>query len=309
MEAPPTPRPLLKRIFLSPTEPRLRAGWRLLVQMILLFVLSNCLALPMLTVWVATQPVGDFSNLEQLLAQPLFVLLNQLTSLVAVTLSVFLVRHFLDRRSFASLGLQIGVNTWKDVLAGFLITFGMMALIYGIEWSAGWLKFAGFAWQTNPTAQVAGQTLLAFVLFVMVAWTEELLSRGYHLQTIASGLNLFWGVLLSSLIFGLLHLGNPHASWLSVAGILLAGVFLAYGYTQTRQLWLPIGLHLGWNFFEGTVFGFPVSGLKFPSLVQNQISGPELWTGGAFGPEAGLVLIPGLLLGFLLIKLYATLRK
>ncbi|MGC8857267.1 MAG: hypothetical protein ACP5QU_10795, partial [Anaerolineae bacterium] len=161
MEAPSTSPPLLKRIFLSPDEPRLRAGWRLLAQIILLLVLSNCLALPLLTVWAAAQPAGDLSSLEQLLAQPLFVLLNQLISLVAVTLSVFLARHFLDRRSFLSLGLQIGIQAWQDVLAGFLITFGMMAVIYAIEWSAGWLKFTGFAWQVNSPAQVAGETLLA----------------------------------------------------------------------------------------------------------------------------------------------------
>jgi hypothetical protein len=102
-----------------------------------------------------------------------------------------------------------------------------------------------------------------------------------------------------------LHLGNPNATWVSAAGIFLAGLFLAYGYLTTKQLWLPIGLHIGWNFFEGVVFGFPVSGLDIYRLMRTTISGPDLWTGGAFGPEAGLVLLPGLLLGAALIFAYS----
>jgi hypothetical protein len=137
----------------------------------------------------------------------------------------------------------------------------------------------------------------------------ELLSRGYHLQTIASGFNLFWGVILSSAIFGLLHLSNPGATWVSTTGIFLAGLFLAYGYLRTGQLWLSIGLHIGWNFFEGVVFGFPVSGLDIYPLTHIQVHGPELWTGGAFGPEAGLVILPALLIGASLIFLYTRNRR
>ena len=103
-------------------------------------------------------------------------------------------------------------------------------------------------------------------------------------------------MLLSSLWFGIAHLGNPNtdAKVFVAVGIFLAGVFLAYGYLSTKQLWLPIGLHIGWNFFEGVGFGFPVSGLDIYHLTRITVSGPELWTGGAFGPEAGLVLLPGI---------------
>jgi hypothetical protein len=135
-----------------------------------------------------------------------------------------------------------------------------------------------------------------------------LLSRGYHLQTIASGLNLFWGVVISSAVFGLLHLGNPNATWVSAAGIFFAGLYLAYGYIRTKQLWLSIGLHIGWNFFEGVVFGFPVSGLDIYALTRIKVHGPEIWTGGAFGPEAGLIVLPSLILGGFLIYLYTRQR-
>jgi hypothetical protein len=111
--------------------------------------------------------------------------------------------------------------------------------------------------------------------------------------------------LISSAVFGALHLSNPHASWVAAVGILFAGLFLALGYLRTGQLWLSIGLHIGWNFFEGVVFGFPVSGTASYPLLRIQVSGPPLWTGAAFGPEAGLIVMPAILFGALLILLYS----
>lgn len=293
----PTPkRPFLKNVFLSPEEPRLRAGWRLLIQTILLIVLSFCVGIPIGL--LAFIPGIDLSG-------GLFLALNQVIEIIAVTLSVFLARRFLDKRSFGSLGLNFDKWTALDIFTGIVITFFMMGFIYLIEWGLGWLTLDGFAWETDDLVTVLGGTLGMLAVFIFVGWNEELLSRGYHLQTLASGLNLFWGVVISSAVFGLLHLGNPNATWVSAAGIFLAGLFLAYGYLTTKQLWLPIGLHIGWNFFEGVVFGFPVSGLDIYRLMRTTISGPDLWTGGAFGPEAGLVILPGLLLGAALIFAYS----
>jgi membrane protease YdiL (CAAX protease family) len=295
-ELQPTPkRPFLKTVFLSPEEPRLRAGWRLAIQTVMLLVLSFCAGIPISL--LALIPGIDLTG-------GWFLALNQAVEIVSITASVFLARRFLDKRSINSLGLKFDRWTALDILAGVLITFFMMGFIYLIQWGLGWLTFNGFAWETDSLLTVLGGTLGMFVVFILVGWNEELLSRGYHLQTIASGLNLFWGVALSSAVFGVLHLGNPNATWVSAAGIFFAGLFLAYGYITTRQLWLSMGLHLGWNFFEGVVFGFPVSGLGIYRLIHITVHGPELWTGGAFGPEAGLVVLPGLLLGAALIYVY-----
>ena len=98
-------------------------------------------------------------------------------------------------------------------------------------------------------------------------------------------------------------------SWQALLGLFLSGLFLAYAYIRTRQLWLPIGLHLGWNFFEGSIFGFPVSGQYFYQVIRQTVSGPDLITGGAFGPEGGLILIPALLLGAVGISWYTKDRQ
>ncbi len=144
-----------------------------------------------------------------------------------------------------------------------------------------------------------------FLIFAVVGWQEELLSRGYWLQNLADGLNLQWALFISAALFAMMHLGNPNASWVAIVGLFAAGYFLAYGYVLTRQLWLSVGLHIGWNFFEGNVFGFQVSGLDTFRLIHQTVHGPELWTGGAFGPEAGLIVLPAMAFGAVLIYGYA----
>jgi len=296
----------MRPIFLS-SESRLRAGWRLLIQTLLLLVLTLCIGIPAILVPMALE-TPPHTLLSPAMALPeLFISLA--VEFLAITISIFVARRFLDKRSLISLGLKLNLQALYDLLAGIVITGFMMGLIYLIMWSLSWIQFEGFSWQSARPAAAIINTLLVFLAFILVGWNEELLSRGYHLQNLADGLNLPWGVILSSAIFGVLHLANPSATWRSALGIFLAGLFLAYGYLRTRQLWLPIGLHIGWNFFEGAVFGFPVSGMEFYRLVRHTVSGPELWTGGAFGPEAGLVVLPALALGAVLVHAYATVKR
>jgi hypothetical protein len=134
-----------------------------------------------------------------------------------------------------------------------------------------------------------------------------MLSRGYHLLNLAEGLNLpnisptnallvAW--LLSSSLFGVLHAFNPNATAISTFNLMVAGLFLGLGFVLTRSLAIPIGLHITWNFFQGNVFGFPVSGTNAgATFIAVQQGGPDLLTGGAFGPEAGLIGLAAIALG------------
>ena len=285
----------IKNIFISPTETRLRAGWRILIQSTILGILLICFLSPFVL------------NLDLFFTGE-GLLLSQVAEFFAVGISVILARRFLDKKSFSSLGLKLNRFAISDLGAGLGIALVMVGLIFLIEHSMGWLTFTGFAWEYDSITRVISQTMLYFAGFILVGINEELLIRGYQLQNIASASNLSWGVFVSSIIFSVLHFTNPHANWLSAIGITLAGIFLALGYIRTKQLWLSIGLHIGWNFFEGVVFGFPVSGSETYNLIIPSVNGPELWTGGLFGPEAGLVLVPALLFGSVLILIYTKKR-
>jgi membrane protease YdiL (CAAX protease family) len=296
--SPNKPRSFLAGVLFSPDEKRLRAGWRLALQVMLQVLLTLGLAIAALGL-----PQGLRSRALDI-GSGLGLGLSEIGEFVTITASIWIARRLLDHRSFASLGLKLSRRAALDVGVGICIAMVVMAVIFAVEAGLGWLTLTGLAWNNQSASQVGLNTVLFLAVFVLVGWSEELMSRGYHLQTLASGLNLAWGLVLSSAVFGLLHLANPHAALASVLGIFLAGLFLGYAYLRTRQLWLPIGLHVGWNFFEGVVFGFPVSGLDVYRLVKTQIAGPVVWTGGAFGPEAGLIVVPGILVGAILIRLY-----
>jgi membrane protease YdiL (CAAX protease family) len=295
MDTPSPDRTFLARIFISPAEPRLRAGWRVLVQYLLLQALTILFAL--LLGWLFFLALGETGLL----------LVSQAVSLPAWTAAVWIARRYLDRRSFLSLGLAWDRQAALDLRAGFLIPGLLFTGLFLFERLAGWLQVSGYAWQERPALELAAGILLMFLVFAVVAWNEELLCRGYQLQNLVEGAGLLWGVLLSSAIFAALHYANPafDQNLLPFLGLFAGGLFFAYAYLRTRRLWLPIGLHLGWNFFEGPVFGFPVSGLtNLPVLVRQVDEGPVLVTGGAFGPEAGLIIFPVLALGALLVYLY-----
>lgn len=287
-------RSMIKKIFISPDEKRLRAGWRLLVHLLFILIASVLFALP---ISIASEFISFNVNI-----------LLQLTSGLAIVVGTWAARKWIDKRSFSSLGLKIDQDWWKDLLVGIAIAAVLHALIFAAHLGTGWLTFSGFAWQTIPIEQVVLNTLGIAAVFLAVGFYEELMSRGYHLQNLEDGLNTGWAVFLSSAVFGFLHILNPGATWISSLGILAAGVFLAYPYLRTRQLWMSVGLHIGWNFFLGPVFGFPVSGLETPRLILHEVTGPAWFTGGAFGPEAGMSSIFAMLIGAVLVYYYTQNR-
>jgi hypothetical protein len=296
-----TPRSMLAQIFLSPNERRLRAGWRLLIQSILLLVILSIISI---AVVILTVFLGIGLN-----TLPPLSLFNLLPTALSMTLAVWMARRLLDRRSFASLGFQLDRRALIDLAVGFLIPGAMMGVIFLLEVALGWVRFDGWAWQSMSAGRVVLGVLSGLLGFAVVGYQEELLSRGYHLQNIRDGMGLGWGLMLSSGIFALMHLGNPNVTWYTtLPGLLVAGYFLAYGWVRTRQLWLSIGLHIGWNFFEGSVFGFPVSGIDLVGLIRQTPTGPVTFTGGPFGPEAGLVLVPAIAVGVALVWWYTRRR-
>ncbi|MDX6447342.1 MAG: protease family protein [Blastocatellia bacterium] len=163
-------------------------------------------------------------------------------------------------------------------------------------------------------ARLIGQTLgVSLLLFVFAAAAEEIVFRGYPLQTLTRAKLAWLGVLLTSIPFAAVHLNNPHAvpgfTFLNTA---LAGVWLAVAYLRTRSLWLPLALHWSWNWAQASVLGFPVSGIEriAPApLLQAINAGPDWLTGGAYGIEGGAACTVALIISTLIIwraKLFAS---
>jgi uncharacterized protein len=151
-----------------------------------------------------------------------------------------------------------------------------------------------------------GETLaVSALVFLFAAAAEEMLFRGYPLQTLTRA-NLAWlGILLTSVPFAAVHLNNPHAvPGFTFVNTALAGVWLAVAYLRTRSLWLPLALHWSWNWVQASLLGLPVSGIEriAPApLLQAMNAGPDWLTGGAYGIEGGAACTVALLISTLVI--------
>lgn len=316
------------KLFKNVSEGRPRAFWRLLVQ----FVLSLIIPVPFVILAVVTFAWSQGVSLEEgiffgpgpevesmVLSSPVILTVLQFISTLGIVTSVWLAARFLDHRSFTSLGLRLHRDWWIDLGFGLALGALLMVSIFLVEWAAGWVTIVGTLQTDEPGQPFFLAILLPIVLYLGVGVSEELLSRGYQLRNMAEGLNfaaigprgaILLALLLSSSIFGVLHLGNPNTTAISTINIAVAGLFFGAAYVLAGQLAIPIGLHIAWNFFQGNVFGFPVSGVEWSQTTFIDIDqrGPELWTGGAFGPEAGLLDPIASFVGILLILLWVRRR-
>jgi uncharacterized protein len=187
----------------------------------------------------------------------------------------------LEGRSLASFGFR--GNVPRSLGLGLLGGFGLIAIVVGLMALTGLYQILEFRFSLE---------FLGWVLVLIPASiAEEILYRGILFRMSEEGWGTIPALAFSSLIFGLIHATNPGATPLTSLAIgLEGGVLLGAVYVLTRNIWVAVGLHLGWN-LASSVFGFSVSGVRNPGLFQSQVSGADLWNGGKFGPEAGLITL------------------
>jgi len=203
--------------------------------------------------------------------------------------------RFFEGRPLASVGFGIHDRTIVELAQGIGLGTLMMAVIFGVNIGFG---FATFSLKALPPEQMASIVGFGMLEFAIVGFGEELLFRGYLFQSLVEGTSRLIAVLVFAVFFAFVHMKNPDVTPVALANIALAGVWLSAAYFKTRGLWMPIGLHFSWNFFQSTIFSFPVSGLKLHDRQLGVLSdnGPAWLTGGQFGPEGG-VLATVLLIG------------
>lgn len=208
---------------------------------------------------------------------------------LATVLAVWVMRRSFGGPALLDLGLRRRPGWLLDTLVGLVLGPMLFLAILLLLLAVGWASVA-------PGSIGVGAVLTALGTFVLVSFSEELFARGWVLQVLERGRGTRAGVIGSAAVFALLHGFNPGFGLTALFGLFLVGLLFAQAYLATRQLWLPLALHLSWNVAEGPLFGFPVSGLPAEGLWQVTLAGPDVMTGGAFGPEAGLVIVVGVAL-------------
>lgn len=213
----------------------------------------------------------------------LLYIIAEFCLLIAVVGMAWFMLRFVEHRPFSDLGLSWR-RRGKDVSLGLLSVVVIYAVGFGFSLVGGAVQVVGV--QFHPS-----DLLFSLFFFVLVAFAEEILVRGYILEHLLhTSMNKFLALLLSSLVFATGHLFNPGIAFLPLLNLVLAGLLLGSSFLYTRNLWFPISFHLFWNWIQGPVLGYEVSGNRFgASLLTLHFPESTPINGGAFGFEGSLV--------------------
>lgn len=260
-------------------DDRLRAGWRILLFFGLFFALAI---------------VGQVG--ASMLPRDSLPWVGLLFSTAAALAAGLILTTRLEGRPPGALGFPLHAGAVRESLGGLTVGCVLIALAVVLLLGTG---SAHYIPDGGGTAEYGEVLLRTFLFFSIAAAWEEIVFRGYPFQVLVEWAGVWPAVVVSSALFAALHGWNPNVTWLALANIFLAGVLLALAYLRTRSLWFATALHVGWNWAMASLFDFPVSGLTSFDTPMYDVRprGSELWTGGDFGPEAGLVGTIVLLLG------------
>jgi membrane protease YdiL (CAAX protease family) len=273
-----------------------KQGWVRAIGLLAAFLLMNIVIALIFGAVLLAQHGEEIKNktfnIQDALAGPIRPFLLLFVTIVGFGL-VWLFTKFFDKRSVFSLGFQ-----WKGYASqagvGFslpfiLLSIGTLILSYSkyLTWTD--IHFDGTLFFINV------------VTMLLVAFGEELIFRGYVLNNLMQSQSRRVALLTSALLFAVFHIGSPGANILPLINVFLAGLVLGVNYSHTRNLWFGLAFHFAWNFFQGPVLGYKVSGKAFGSVLEQELQGPSLLTGGKFGFEGStlctvLTLITAILL-------------
>lgn len=226
---------------------------------------------------------------------PWAIALRGLVIAIVATLAVGWARVRLDRRTITSLGLAPRFAV-RDVVAGLAFSAVFVSLVVNALRALGAADIA-------PTHASASSILLVTIgSAITVGWWEELVFRGYLYQNLEDELGVVPAMVASVVLYGVVHALNPHATAGSLVVVSAIGLSRLAGYLCTRALWLSIGMHAGWNAFQGAVFGLPTSGRDAVSIWDTRISAPVWISGGDFGIEGSALGLTYALAGIIAIR-------
>jgi membrane protease YdiL (CAAX protease family) len=269
----------------SEKKPMIKAGWL----RVLLFCLVGLLSTMVLAFGIGKlidilkkdSPAVTVGTEDQVFSGGGFLWLTVLGSLLLSLIVVFIFRKFIDRKPFVSLGL-VTRGFGFDALSGLFLAptlLGSGAIILFLTRHLDWTDI-----NLNGS-----ELFIELGILMMVAFSEELVFRGYILNNLMESFNKWVALLISAALFTISHLDNPGIDILPVANIFFAGILLGINYIYTKNLWFAVLFHLGWNFFQGPILGFGVSGLNLSSLLQTELKGDLSITGGDFGFEGSII--------------------
>ena len=296
-------------------EPRIKNGFlRAIIFMPLwLIIMGLVQSIGVLLVMVASGvDMANPDSAEALFSEISFdspvMLVITAFSLLGSFAALWVATKFIDRKPLMSIGLSVKDKT-NEMLIGLGFALAFIGGLFLVLWLIGAINITGYV-GFKP-----GVFIVSMMLF-MAAFDEELIFRGYILNNMMDSTSNRWVALAgSSLLFALLHSGNPSvwSTWVPMTELFAAGFILGISYTFTKNLWFPTFFHFGWNFFQG-LFGFEISGINVDSwkMISHENTGnvPDIVSGGAFGIEGSVITLScTIICTYLIFKYYNELDK
>ncbi|MFC1554300.1 lysostaphin resistance A-like protein [candidate division KSB1 bacterium] len=274
-----TPKGSFRKIFRNRFG-HLRAGWRIFLCIIISALVIAVIFFPLTLIYSdQLENVDPQSSLNIII-----------TAFIAFLLifAVFVILKWIDKRPFGTLGVNFHKGWFEEFFLGLLIGFALLALSFVVMFALGFLDVSINSFSLGLLAGLFKYLLL----YLFAGAMEELITRGYMFQALIEGTNKIIATIIFSFIFSILHFFNPSYSIISAVNIFLAGVLLSVVYIKTRSLWMPIGLHMAWNWTQGSLFGVNVSGIEVDQSIFTSLpQGNELFSGGEFGIEGSVISI------------------
>lgn len=283
---------------MEPMNENVKGVWEKLVACLTVTAKILCYILLMMGVaGVFAFLAGDLSTFFPIIEKNALLgnILMEICMLAGAFIPAFLLLRYWDRLPFSDLGLSLKGRT-KDILWGAFVAFVIYAVGFSILCFLGEIEIANIHFDGSSL-------LLSWIFMLLVAITEETALRGFVLgRLLNAGVNRFVALFISAALFSLLHIFNFNFSFIAFLNILLAGMLLGSTYIYTRNLWFPITLHLFWNWFQGPILGFRVSGEQSAdSLLSLNLPEENIINGGAFGFEGSSVCTTLMIIAILLI--------
>lgn len=207
------------------------------------------------------------------------------------------------KRKLSDMGLTPIKSNYKELIVGLLFGAASIAVVFAA------ILLSGHAEVASWTPHFSMTQILYLFIFISVGFAEEILGRGYIMSVLRQTKSVPAVIIISSIIFALLHSANSGIGIIPYINLTLVGVLFAYMFLKSGNIWMPIGYHITWNYFQGNVFGFKVSGTDTVGIFSTTYNTNTVLNGGDFGPEGGLFVTLIILLGFLIVKYYYRNKK
>lgn len=276
----------MKSIFIN-NEKQIRSGWKIVLVICIEFSIVFGLSMILGIIDFIMHSSTDLQKGNDMEVMLIYTAIAVLQEIIPIIICVVLWK-VLDKKGLDELGLTKFTRDWKKFVAGLAIGAISLTTVAIILILTGSSVLNGNLSKPNLSLSL----IFSLIIYISVGFSEEILCRGYFLSVLKQCKRKWIPYVGSSVIFSLLHSLNPGISLIAYINLFLFGLFLAYVVYKTKNLWIGIGIHITWNFFQGNVFGFLVSGNNelSKSIYHLEKSKYEIINGGAFGPEGGLAV-------------------